>query len=414
MVLDNASASTSSDAFADSAPTSDADPYSDSQPGGSMNYHIDATKFPQPIPIVGRLLGYNEEFYSKSIQLRLKTISEVLERPPTQEEANAVAYYTTKSISIYSYGAPIGFAAGMWRAYESRSTFRFPFYQPNLEKFTPDRFPPGLDLIKGLRARACWHSARASIYSTLGMMFSQIVFVSYAATTSAVGELTDKRLKALTTAIQARGQKQRGALPGMQGTKLPSGGASAGTQYDGKDGASQDDASPTGGIFGEENTTEGPGTFGGGIGGSTQSQGQWAGRAAALPAQQSSEEPEARPFDAWDDASPTGGQGIAESIPPAPQGSAWDRVRRGERGAPNPSKSGGRSQSNQSPWTRQQNEIRKEQKDGSTTGDSFAFSKTEEERAYAKDEAQKEFDARVEGERRGGDFSKGGGDQRRW
>jgi hypothetical protein len=63
---------------------------------------------------------------------------------------------------------------------------------------------------------------------------------------------------------------------------------------------------------------------------------------------------------------------------------------------------------------KQQHETQKEQREGATTGDSFAFSKTEEERTYAKEEAQKEFDARVERERRGGDFSKGGGDQKRW
>ncbi|KAE9377076.1 hypothetical protein N431DRAFT_436319 [Stipitochalara longipes BDJ] len=415
MVLDNASASNSSDAFADSAPSSDADPYSDSQPDASMNYHIDARKFPQPIPIIGKLLGYNEQFYSKSIQARVKTISEILERPPTQEEATAIAYYTTKSISIYSYGAPLGFAAGLWRAYESRSTFRFPFYQPNPEKFTPDRFPPGLGFIKGIRAIACWHAARASGYAAMGIIFSQIIFVSYAATTSAVGELSDKRLKAVTAAIQARAQKQRGALPGMQGTtKLPNGGQPAGTQHDSKDGLSQDDASPTGGIFEEENTAGSSGTFGGSIGGSTQSKGQWAGRGAPLPVQQRSEETDAQPFDAWDDASPTGDQGVKESTASTPHGSAWDRVRRGEKAAPIPSKSGRRPQSNQSPWARQQNETQKEQKEGSTMGDSFAFSKTEEERTYAKEEAQKEFDARVERERSGGNFSKGDGDQRRW
>ncbi len=98
----------------------------------------------------------------------------------------------------------------------------------------------------------------------------------------------------------------------------------------------------------------------------------------------------------------------------APQGSAWDRLRRGEKPAPVPQKSGGKHPTKQSAWSRQQDETQREQKEGSTMGDSFAFSKSEEERNYAKEEAQKEFDARVERERRGGDFSQGGGDQRRW
>ena len=54
----------------------------------------------------------------------------------------------------------------------------------------------------------------------------------------------------------------------------------------------------------------------------------------------------------------------------------------------------------------------REQQEGSTLGDSFAFSRTEEERSYAKDEAQKQFDERVERERRGEDFGAKG--SRRW
>jgi hypothetical protein len=111
----------------------------------------------------------------------------------------------------------------------------------------------------------------------------------------------------------------------------------------------------------------------------------------------------------FDDASPTGGQGVAAETPPAAQGSAWERLRRGEK--PESSSSTG---SNQSAWQRAQNETQKEQRQGLTTGDSFAFSKSEEERSYAKEEAQKEFDSRVERERRGGEFSQNGGNQKRW
>lgn len=419
MVLDNASDSASSDSFADSAPSSDADPYSDSQPAGSGNYRIDASRLPKPIPIVGRLLGYNEEFFSRNYNGRMKVLSEILARPPSQEEAEAVAYYTAKNIAIYSYGGPVGFAAGLWRAYNSRSTFRFPFYQPNLEKFTPDKFPQGLGWIKGLNATVCWHAARASSYVAFGIVFSRMLFLSYGGATAAVGELSDPRMKAVTAAIQAQAQKKRGSLPGMQGipgpgTQLPNGGRQAGTQFDRKDGSSQDDVSPTGGVFGEENTAETPGTFGRSMGGSTQNERQWPVRVATPPAQKGAPEAEGQPFDAWDDTSPTGGQGMAESTVQTSQGSAWDRVRRGEKPTPIPSKSSGIPQPNQSPWSRQQNGTQKEQKDGSTLGDSFAFSKSEEERAYAKDEAQKEFDARVDRERSGGDFSKSSGDQRRW
>ena len=56
--------------------------------------------------------------------------------------------------------------------------------------------------------------------------------------------------------------------------------------------------------------------------------------------------------------------------------------------------------------------MRQEQHEGSSSEDSFSFSSSDEEKGYAKAEAQREFDERVEKERRGGDFSNDG--RRRW
>jgi hypothetical protein len=56
----------------------------------------------------------------------------------------------------------------------------------------------------------------------------------------------------------------------------------------------------------------------------------------------------------------------------------------------------------------------REQAQSPTASDDFAFSKENEERSLARTEAQREFDARVERERRGGDFSSGSGNQKRW
>lgn len=94
-----------------------------------------------------------------------------------------------------------------------------------------------------------------------------------------------------------------------------------------------------------------------------------------------------------DDASP--------QAAPAPRssGSAWDRIRAESANS--------KSSPRQSPTNTPQ--VRNEQQEGSTLGDSFSFSSSDEERQLAKIEAQKEFDARVERERQGGDFSEGSG-----
>jgi hypothetical protein len=269
-----------------------------------------------------------------------------------------------------------------------------------------------------MRAVIAWHAARSALYGLNGLIVGQILFGSYSMSVATVGELSDNRLKAFIQAVRAKSQERISSIPGagmQRGPTTgpqPKGGRTTSPQYDRQDGPKADDASPTGGMFGEENTPATPENTGGNMGGNTQTVGRQRPFARPAPAQPRTQETEHGPFEAWDDASPTGGQGVAEST--TPQGSAWERLRRGEKPALVPQKSGAKPQPSQSAWSRQQVETQREQKEGSTTGDSFAFSKSEEERNYAKEEAQKEFDARVERERRGGDFSQGGDDQRRW
>jgi hypothetical protein len=415
MVLENASGADIPDSFVDSAPSSDNDPYSDSdsQPA-TTGYHIDRTNFPKPIPLVGQLFGYNDKLFSTVLNTKIQNAAQHLKRPLTQEEAQSFAYWTAKQISVLSYGAPIGVAGGLWRAYSTADKFRFPFFQPNLEKFNPTVWPsPRFAALKGQRAVMAWHALRMAAYGTVGNFLGQLFFGSYSMSVAAVGEMSDPRLKDFVEMMRAQAQQKRGALqnptmrqPGTMGQKQGALAAAGNKQ--------QDDASPTGGMFFEDikDTESNTGTTSE-SNRSTRPQGRGWPKSRPAPAQRQSQETQDKPFDAFDDASPTNEQTTAAG--PAPSGSAWDRIRRGEKTAPIAAKPGSSSQpSSQSAWAKQQNAIQGEQREGSTTGDSFAFSKTDEERNYAKEEAQKEFDARVEQERRGGDFSRGSGDQKRW
>ena len=85
-------------------------------------------------------------------------------------------------------------------------------------------------------------------------------------------------------------------------------------------------------------------------------------------------------------------------------GSAWDRIRQQARSGqqkPGPEK----SRPIAPPVTR-----------GGTSSDGFSnFSSSAEKDRAAREAAQREFDARVEREREGGEFGSGtGGDQKRW
>jgi hypothetical protein len=106
------------------------------------------------------------------------------------------------------------------------------------------------------------------------------------------------------------------------------------------------------------------------------------------------------PFDD-DDASPTGGMFQDEvnsnsaQQQSRPGESTWDRLR---RGAPAP------QQQRAQPPRRPEPE-RREQREGSTLGDSYTFVEGDEERKMARERAQQEFDERIERERQGRDFT---------
>jgi hypothetical protein len=91
-----------------------------------------------------------------------------------------------------------------------------------------------------------------------------------------------------------------------------------------------------------------------------------------------------------DDMSPTSENHESSS----PQESAWDRIRRESASEQQQSSSVPRYNANQRQFERQ----------GVSPGDSFTFSATDEDKQLAKQEAQKDFDARVERERQGDDF----------
>jgi hypothetical protein len=149
-------------------------------------------------------------------------------------------------------------------------------------------------------------------------------------------------------------------------------------------------------------------------GGQTNS--QYQSRGWSQPEQEKSEDKNS-PFMVFDEDSPTGGQGMVTSMsrspaPPQPPGSAWERIRSGQ--TPNPKQRPSPSQHNQQSMRASKVRRQSEGSGGATADDGFTASASQESRRYSREEAQREFDAKLERERRGGDFASGSGDQRRW
>ncbi|PSS07135.1 hypothetical protein M430DRAFT_193408 [Amorphotheca resinae ATCC 22711] len=398
MVLENSSI--------EEGTVSDVDPYdTQAAPGRpGRNYHIDVAALPKPMPIFGPLFGYNQKLFEKVLHEKLVNGAHALGRPPTQEEAEATAFWTAKQISIISYGSPIGVAGGWWRAWNTASTYRFPFWQPNPETFNPLSFPPAMGTLRNLHAMIAWHALRALAYGVVGNYVGQIIIGSYSISTAAVGELSDKRLTAMVNAVRQQAQQRRGGLPS------PTQQRAAGMARN-----QPDDASPTAGMYGDESSETGSDI--GRLGMSDDKLQEDRTRTWPRP----SKAPQMEPYEAqdegfvFDDASPTGGQGVSADTAPH-QMSAWERLRRGEKPVPSgqagPRGLAAPAQPRQNAWAKLQNNTQPEQ-GGLSASESYTFSETDEDRNVARAQAQKEFDAQVDRERRGGDFNSGA-ERRRW
>ncbi|KAI4215988.1 MAG: hypothetical protein LQ351_001484 [Letrouitia transgressa] len=405
MVLDTSHSSE----FYDASPENTADVYDSSSSDfySSENpYHVSLGQLSQPFPLIGPLFGYTQKYRARALKQRLLKHAEVLGRPLLPKEIDSIVYHSNKGIVYASYGTPLSFAIGCQRAWASRETSKFPFVgevkqEGNVWDGQRIRVA-GRDLLKGEAAKKFMLGLRMSVYGGLWMICGSIFFASYAGVTVAVGEMRDPTLREFNNALNRRltqGTKAQEANKDsneIEGTGPRNAGEFR--KYMRRKKADQDDANPSGEEFdyGANGANERESTDSQVGSQRVRQQIELLKRSTArraLDSEKQDSEREPVSFSAdIDDASPTGGRGGAGDQ----NGTAWDRIR---RQASNPSGEG------QQRKPRQLREVRKEQQAGSTLGDSFTFSSEEEERQLARDEAQKDFDARLERERQGGDFS---------
>ncbi|EKG19285.1 Proteasome maturation factor UMP1 [Macrophomina phaseolina MS6] len=172
MVLDEATNASSAppDGFADNAYPSDADPYSSSSSSSPSNqpsaaFQIDLNDFPLPPPILGPLVGYPRQRVATNVAEYLKAASHVLRRPLSEDEAKALTYHTARASSTSAWGASAGALAALARCYQTRHSYRFPFWNPSkAEGWNPEVLGP----LRGAAARAVYQALRVPPYWTSG------------------------------------------------------------------------------------------------------------------------------------------------------------------------------------------------------------------------------------------------------
>ena len=411
-------------------PDSNPDPYSTT----TSSPPIDLSSLPRPLPVLGPLTGYTPANVTLGIQKRLAGVSQTISRPLTPDETAALTYHCAKASSIASYGPSLGIATGAYRTWATRKEFRWPFYG----KIISDELGTGFwdgekmrlngkEILAGVSKEGkanILHTARGMAYVTIALAVVPVFVSSYAAMVAGTSEMRDQRLKSVTkemmAAVKADRDERVAKIKGQRGQQTTTN-PNAMTEQGGevwkerrermggrmeREAEAGDDMSPTGGAMLDYGVDMEQGDSGVMSDSQLQSQPSPLQRrqpsprspTPSHPSQSSSSSP------SYDDASPTAGRGMlddtfsSDSTSDSTGVSAWERIRQQTTSGETPPASPSPSSSTR----RGSRKTRQQQQDGD--GDNFTFSREEEERGYARAEAQREFDERLEKERRGGSF----------
>ena len=438
MVLEEASHEAPTPDFAsESTPQSDLDPYASSNnpsytPSHPTTYirvntasnpplYINAANLPKPL-----LYANWYALYARILPQAIQREADLIQRPVTQEEADALASHIATSVRIGSWGTPLGLVLGGLQFARGLRRFRFPLYTPfkTGSRLSPDRFGP----LRGARARAAWHGARFVAYGFVGVSLARLGCASYAFSTYIANRARDPRLGDVVE-LSRQGLKERqrlrgeGVREGRRGVEEGERAALKGESVEmsrmrrraegeeaRKRQAGRDDMSPTGGAFEAEQGVQAESGFAqddwsaprdGMEGQSWQADGT-SSDALARP-QMSSTTPTSTP-----PKPPRQTSASTQQAPPTNKqsSSAWDRLRQNAMSGSQSTSASNSPTSNSPPSN-----------SPTSDSDSFSFSQRDEEKQLANSEAQKEFDARVEKERDGRDFDDGSGSKRgggRW
>lgn len=435
MVLEDGA--TASQSFEDNVPFSDSDPYA-SGPGGARGpfsrYPFSAFPTQINIPprnIFGRLL-LSENRYVEAVAmplaLRMNSMSAVLKRYLTQEEADAITSQVATKVYVGDMGRSLGFMVGVSRA-------RLP-----QEILPPKDIPAGSYskiLFENLRLHptaAAWSVGRNVLIVGLWTVGAGFLSDFYSSMMQAYATMTDPRLDEYRQTMRSQNPTElRNQITETNQKTVEIWRKESFRRYRQSQGMSaggQDDASPSGGMMndysGSGNYSEGgdTATHGSnsesysGAQGSTASNGEVSSdsqtRQKALQQHQAPSPPShasddtSSGTDFFDDASPTA-QDHRDSGSQSSGGSAWGRIRQ----SASQSTSGPQGSFRRAPDQQQQQYENQYDSTpsssmgsssyGSRTNSDFQYSEYERDKQTAKEQAQKEFDRMIDAERSGSD-----------
>ena len=185
---------------------------------------IDLSKLASPAPLLGPLFRFTKPNLRTIIERNFELRAKDVNRPLFPDERAAIAYHTAKGYSIASWGPPTGCLIGLQRAYSTRHEFRHPFagtLKSSRGWFDGERVRiMGRELIGGSSARFFVHLLRSVNYGLVGAGFASFFSTSYASSVAVIGELQDPRLKDVVIALKTNIKRQQEERQRKGGAKI--------------------------------------------------------------------------------------------------------------------------------------------------------------------------------------------------
>ena len=407
--------------------------------GVARRYTLPFAKMPLPGSLVWLLYGGpgRRKVAGTFVTDSIRAAEDLVGRPLSQIEAEGFALHASRR-TLYSTASTISaIGIGCGLSVFNRHLMKFPFRKPQpLERY--NNFPnKWLPVLTGNYARIMWHITRVNLYIGLCFLLLSPLYSSMGDSAMMVGLYRDQRTQEVAKSMAEALKKSQGMIRRMRSNKAQAAGGPPPTANDApeedsfhqsSEGGAANDYGNARDFSGDTAYTDG--TTDTGLLGDSQmrtrereqrSPSSFTGNPAfrRKPVRQPERDVDSTSDSDYifDDASPTAGNDpdMATRGSSERGGSAWERVRRGadDGGTQTGVNPPGTRQAKQGPKARelQQKGARDEYE---SRGDSFSFSRTDEDKQLAKEQAQRDFDQMLEDERKGSAGGEGGGGGGTW
>ncbi|KAK8065977.1 hypothetical protein PG997_012724 [Apiospora hydei] len=345
-----------------------------------------------------------------------------------QTEIDALSESANHAVGRLAWVYPLGLGLAVAAAANGRKTFRFPLYTPKMKTFDPRAFPHrSFATLTGKSATWAWHGIRTAAYFPLAWA-ATLIFMGSVVRARLLADLAaDQRLSQMKQELAVINQRssqlrreQREQRQRQPAQHSPHGANQLPDAHSADQPSRQD-------TWTETSQTQAPA----GLPplGSPQRTAGLSGRSGPPPSRQglqdsyygtgaqatgTQEQEKRTAFDDDDlfdddDGSPVAAsarrserQRVQSRASQGDSASSWETIRRQARKESSPFAKGDHSKDDTA-WGRARQDGARTTRDASSTParEDYSYNGADEEKAYAKDQAQKEFDAMLEAERQG-------------